>query len=73
MSAPSDLSKEELRVIAEVVELWELIVLKLSQVNAWPRDNELHIHSRSISDYLGWVGHNEGGDVTFQPASGSQP
>ena len=68
MSEISDLSKQELHAIARVVELWEEIYIALGKVEAYPRGGVLHIDSEVQPGYLGWIGWNEGGDVTFQPA-----
>jgi hypothetical protein len=68
VSEVSDLSKKELAVLSEVVDLFEQILDKLGAVEAWPRDHVLHIESEVQPGYLGWIGWNEGGAVTFQPA-----
>lgn len=72
MSDISDLSKEELLALAEVVELWEKIIYALSKIEAKPPDYDLHVEiDRAEPDgYLGWVGCNEDGCYTFQPATG---
>jgi len=69
VSGVSDLSKEELGVIAEAIELWEKLLEVLGRVEARPRDYQLHIETEVDPGYLGWIGYNEGGSVTFQPAA----
>lgn len=69
MSEVSDLSKEELSVIAEAIDLWEKLMEVLGKVEARPRDYRLHIETEVEPGYLGWIGYNEGGSVTFQPAA----
>lgn len=64
----SDLSKKELSALARVVELWDEIWTVLSTIDAHPQSASLHIDSELYPGYLGWVGWNEGGDITFQPA-----
>jgi len=64
----SDLSTEELTVIARAVELWDEILTTLAKVEAYPRDYTLHINTELQPGYLGWIGCNEGGRTTFQPA-----
>lgn len=64
----SDLSKAELAALAEVIDLWEQLIVALSNVEAHPRDCVLHIDSDIEPGYLGWIGYNEGGEITFQPA-----
>ena len=68
MSEASDLSKGELRAIARTVELWDEIHNVLSAVEARPR-GVLHIDTEIQPGHLGWIGHNENGDITFQPAA----
>jgi hypothetical protein len=63
-----DLSKEEMAAISQVIELWDAIYAVLGRVQARPKDGILHIESEIHPFYLGWVGWNEGGDITFQPA-----
>jgi hypothetical protein len=69
MSGVSDLSKEELTVLAEAVDVWEKLLELLSRIEAWPRDHQLHIETEVQPGYLGWIGYNEGGSITFQPAA----
>lgn len=65
----SDLSSQELRALARVVELWDEICSELAKVQAYPRDGSvLHIDTELPPGYLGWVGWNESGDITFQPS-----
>ncbi|AAN12809.1 gp167 [Mycobacterium phage Omega] len=64
----SDLTSEELKTLAEVVDLYEQIVLKLSNINAFAR-GVLHIETENEPYYLGWVGYGEHGSLTFQPAT----
>lgn len=64
----SDLSKNELEAIAEVVGLWDQICQVLAKVEAYPRNGSvLHIDTEVQPGYLGWVGYSDHGDVTFQP------
>jgi hypothetical protein len=69
MSEVSDLSRQELAALSKVVELWDEICSVLAKVEAHPRDGlVLHIDSEIHPFYLGWVGYNENGDITFQPS-----
>lgn len=68
MSEISDLSKEEMAALSEAVDLWEKIYEVLGKVEARPCDGVLHIDTEVQPGYLGWIGYNEGGTVTFQPA-----
>lgn len=68
MSEISDLTKEEMIVLAEVVDLWDTIIMVLGKIEAHPRDYVLHVETDVEPGYLGWVGCNEGGTITFQPA-----
>jgi hypothetical protein len=68
VSEISSLSKEELTVLADVVELWEKLITLLGKVEAHPREYLLHIETEVQPGYLGWVGYDESGTVTFQPA-----
>lgn len=68
MSQVSDLSVKELRALAEAAELFEKILLVLSEVEAHPRDWVIHIETELQPGYLGWIGYGEGGEVIFQPA-----
>lgn len=65
--AVSDLSKQELTAISRVVELYDEIFTTLCEVDARP-SGPLHIESEYCPGYLGWVGFNENGDITFQPS-----
>lgn len=70
MSEVSDLSKSELSALARAVELWDELLATLGKVEAYPAGNsELHIETELQPGYLGWIGYNEGGVVTFHPAS----
>lgn len=64
----SDLSKKELQVLARVVELWDEIYTELGKIEASPQVGVLHIDTELYPGYLGWIGWNEGGYITFQPA-----
>lgn len=68
MSDVSDLSKGEMAAISEAIDLWEKLYDVLGRVEARPRDGVLHIETEVEPGYLGWIGYNEGGSVTFQPA-----
>lgn len=68
MSDPSDLSKEELAAISEAIDLWDKLLTILGRVEARPRDCVLHIATEVEPGYLGWIGFNESGSITFQPA-----
>lgn len=69
MTEVSDLSRQELTALAKVVELWEEITAVLAGIEAYPRDHVLHIQTEAVEPwYLGWIGCNEGGSITFQPA-----
>src|SRR5690606_1638807 len=70
VSEVSDLSKSELSALARAVELWDELLATLGKVEAYPAGNsELHIETELQPGYLGWIGYNEGGVVTFHPAS----
>lgn len=58
---------KELQTIAHVTGMWETIVKKLADIDAWPRDGALHIESEVSPGYLGWVGYDEGGEIAFSP------
>lgn len=58
---------EELRALARSVELFEELHITLGAVEAFPRDHFIHIHSEIDPFYLGVIGFDEGGCVTFQP------
>lgn len=64
----ASLTKDELTALAEVVDLWEKLLVALSNVQAHPRGHSLHICSEIEPFYLGWVGYDESGTLTFQPA-----
>lgn len=68
MSDVSDLSKEEMAAISEAIDLYEKLVEVLGRVEARPANGVLHIETEVQPGYLGWIGHNESGTVTFQPA-----
>ena len=65
----SDMSPEELRAVAEATELFRKIAQVLGEVEAYPQGGVLHITSEVQPGYLGWIGYNENGDITFQAAS----
>lgn len=69
MSEVSDLSKEEMAALSEAIDLWEQLIHALGKVEARPKDHMLHIETEVQPGYLGWIGYNEGGCITFQPAS----
>jgi hypothetical protein len=62
------LSSPELSALAEAVELYEKILDVLGRVEAYPRDHVLHVETEIQPGYLGWIGYDESGTVTFQPA-----
>lgn len=64
----SDLSKQELSALARATELWDEIWTTLATIDARPQVPCLHIDTEVYPGYLGWIGWNEGGDITFQPA-----
>lgn len=68
MGEVSDLSKAEMAALSEAVDLWEKLYEVLGKVEARPRDSVLHIETEVEPGYLGWIGYNETGEVTFQPA-----
>lgn len=59
---------KELRVLADAVDSFNALVENLSEIEAWPRDWQLHIDSEIEPGYLGHIGYDEGGAITFQPA-----
>ena len=69
MSESSDLSAPELRAIAKATELFTEIAQVLGSVEAFPKGGVLHITSEVQPGYLGWIGYNENGDISFQPAA----
>lgn len=71
MSEMSSLSKEELTVLAEAVDLYEKLLGVLGKVEAYPRDHKLHIQTEVQPGYLGWLGYDESGTLVFQPEASS--
>ena len=69
MADISDLNKEELQAISEVIDLWQKIWVTLTDIELSLKVDKLHIQSNSHrSYYLGYIHTNENGDMVFQPA-----
>ncbi len=64
----SSLSGPELAALSRVVDLWEEIWTTLHSIDAKPQVSALHIDTEAYPGYFGWVGWDEGGGISFQPA-----